>query len=589
MNIKLLIINDESQTMRRRDALRQLLLMISGFTSIALFLLWWKYVALPVVFLFAPRLETLLYDLGAFGAFRFHSFKSFNLSAPRVSVGKWEESCNQGFVLLDLNGPSVNHRGPLILDARGQMIWTSDAYGVTINSKVQRYKGENYLTFWAGAKAATSGKGIYYMVAAAGSGLYGDLHEFMVTADDTALLTVYNTTKADLSSMGMWRGENGWIVDSIFQEVDISTGVLLFEWKASDHYTVVDSYMTNPLGGYMESSPFDFFHINSVEKDFRGNYLISSRHLHMIIYIEGGSGNVLWALGGHATDFLDVSHGAATNFRWQHDARWLSEDDGIISLFDNGVAWPHMDAPHSQGLMIQLNTTDKTVSLLHSYQSLQHTRSSSQGSLQQIAINDAESHIFIGWGSSAAFSEFSLDGRLLCETHFGASWLFFWERVKSYRASKVPREEWKATPSAWGPAAEIRGNTLYVSWNGATEVAYWSLQGTFVEGGQTVEQFESLDVLDKVAFESSFLLPSHPYSRYRVAALDADQNVLGMSNHVTPVPAWNVSGYHVLVAFIVVGMVFAGALWSRRHGGWTWKPLLRWTLTIIERKYPKVW
>lgn len=79
----------------------------------------------------------------------------------------------------------------------------------------------------------------------------GDLHEFKITRDNTALLTVYATTKADLSSLGKF--SEGWLLDSLFQEVDIATGKLLFEWRASEHFNVTDTYMTNPFGGYIKS------------------------------------------------------------------------------------------------------------------------------------------------------------------------------------------------------------------------------------------------------------------------------------------------------------------------------------------------
>nr|POE73031.1 hypothetical protein CFP56_30970 [Quercus suber] len=592
--------------MKRYDALRYLLLIILGFAGIALLLLLFQHAAVPVILIFVPTLETFFYDLGAFGAYRSQSFHSFNLTAPQTSIVKWEESCDHGIVFLDLNGPSVNHPGPLILDSKGQMIWTTDEYGVTINSKVQRYKGENYLTFWAGHKEGSSGRGNYYMldssyrqvftVAAAGDGLHGDLHEFKITSDDTALLTVYNVTNADLTAMGMWRGENGWITDSLFQEIDIATGELLFEWRASDHFDAAESYMTNPFGGYTQSKPFDFFHLNSIEKDARGNYLISSRHLHIIAYIEGGTGKLLWVLGGHAQDFVDLSGGAASSFSWQHDARWLSEDEGIISLFDNGVAWPHVDAPYSQGLVLQLDAANRTVSLLHSYASLQHVRSSSQGSTQRISVGDSpdDAHMFIGWGSSAAFSEFALDGRLLCETHFGASALYFWERVKSYRAFKLPRHEWTATPAAWGPAAALTGSTLHASWNGATEIAFWSLQGS--TSTEPDAPFEEFDVRDHHAFESSFpLTPSDPpYLRFRVAALDAHRNILGISDFVSRPPSAPTNFLRLLATLIFPCLaVFALAMvwWFRRRGrAPAWNALVaRCTPSWGGYKYQKLW
>lgn len=150
--------------MNRLASLRFLLFAALGLACTAIFLLLLQRLAIPVLVFFLPACETFFYDLGAFGAFRAQSFVTFNLTAPRTSVVSWDDSCDHGLVFLDLNGPSVKHRGPLILDSKGKLVWTSDAYGVTINSRIQTFKGKNFLTFWAGEKAATSGKGNYYMV-----------------------------------------------------------------------------------------------------------------------------------------------------------------------------------------------------------------------------------------------------------------------------------------------------------------------------------------------------------------------------------------------------------------------------------------
>jgi hypothetical protein len=54
----------------------------------------------------------------------------------------------------------------MILDSRGQLVWqsTEEAFAAAANLKVQQYRGEEYLTFWAGKKAGSQGKGKFYMV-----------------------------------------------------------------------------------------------------------------------------------------------------------------------------------------------------------------------------------------------------------------------------------------------------------------------------------------------------------------------------------------------------------------------------------------
>lgn len=383
----------------------------------------------------------------------------------------------------------------------------------------------------------------------------------------------------DLSSTNMAEVKTGSIVDGIFQEIDIATGKLVFQWRASDH--LENRIFTESFGGYVDSGPLDYFHINSVDKDFHGNYLVSLRHLHMVVCVDGSNGEVLWALGGNANDFEDISQGDATNFQWQHDARWISEDDGIISLFNNGIARHHYsDAAHSEGRVIRLNFEERTAECLHYYASPQHISSASQGSVQLLPPigGGGDKHVFVGWGSSAAYSEFTTDGQLLCETHFAASSLFYFERAKSYRAIKAPTS-WKAEPESWDPIASIKGDTLYVSWNGATEVAWWALEGTLANDDTTTDNVKEVDVVAKDGFESSFDLPgpTGTYVSYRVAALDAEMRVLRYSNAISaPTPS---AGSYILAAalfasttILVVGLVVAyrGALlqaWANRSFG----------------------
>ncbi|KAF2862882.1 hypothetical protein K470DRAFT_195602, partial [Piedraia hortae CBS 480.64] len=438
---------------------------------------------LPLVVWTLPQLEGPLYDGGLYGPYRVQTYRSFNLTSPLMSVVKWDESCGDGYVFLDPNGPSVNHQGPLIVDAHGNLVWTSEKYKTTTTSRLQTFNGTEYLTFWSGRKDKTTGVGQYYMldntynvvhtVNAVGEDLHGDLHEFEITHEGTALVAFYNTTQMDLRRLGQFRSKNGWVRDSGFQEISIATGELLFEWRASDHFSAEETFMSNPLGGYTKGSPYDFFHLNSVSKDSKGNYLISSRHYHAIYYLNGTTGHVIWGLGGHNTDFVDLSSGEASSFSWQHHARWLDESSGILSLFDNSYAWPHSNAPYSTARIIQLDFTNSTATLLHSFSSQNHIASSSQGSVQRFTAQDAKQHYFIGWGSSAAFSEFTTSGTLLCETHFSPSIAFYWERIKSYRAFKALK--WDATPY-WNPSAIHTGEAVYVSWNGATTVHTWTLE-----------------------------------------------------------------------------------------------------------------
>lgn len=390
-----------------------------------------------------------------------------------------------------------------------------------------------------------------YTTTAIGANLFGDLHEFKITPDNTALITVYNDTTADLSKMGMLgvlRGTKGGITDNLFQEINLETNELLFQWRASDHFNSVDTYYSDPFSGYSMNTPFDWYHINSVDKDSSGNYLISSRHFHHVVCVSP-TGQTLWILGGKDNQFNDLSHGHATNFKWQHDARWLSEADGTLTIFNNGKAGDlHIDASQSRAMFVQLDIPNRTARLVRVLHSLQGILASSQGSVQ--ILPDTQ-QVFVGWGSAAAYSEYSAEGDLICETHLGASWFYYFERMKSYRTNKVL--SWHGEPS-YPPKAIMKEDAIYVSWNGATDVTFWSLEGTrerhldeissiAKEGTEddyyTMDRgsFEIMETIPKAGFEGSFDLkavPSSnkPFRRYRVAALNANHDLIRFSDMI---------------------------------------------------------
>lgn len=362
----------------------------------------------------------------------------------------------------------------------------------------------------------------------------------------------------------------------------------MFEWRASDH---LDGPYLNPIHGHPESSGgyHDIFHINSIEKTMTGDYLVSVRHMHMIICVSGSTGKILWGLGGASKDFLDLSDGKATGFLFQHHARWIDESRGILGLFNNGVAKDHYhDSPYSEGNILDLDVENRTVRLVHSYSSLQNLRSISQGSFQYIDSTNNDRYdnatgdrVFIGWGSSAAWSLYDVESEeLLCETHFAASLFFPFEFAKSYRTTLAP-PGWKARPAKWSPNAVIKQNKVYVSWNGGMETRWWTLQqslasksGTQVEPDAVI--WESIETVRKNGFETCIEVPSGPHEgydvAYRILALDQDKEVLRSSNIIYATPRSShmasLCFYTVFAISMVASIVFVILQRTRFLGLW---------------------
>ena len=87
--------------------------------------------------------------------------------------------------------------------------------------------------------------------------------------------------------------------DSVVQEIDIKTGLVLFQWDSLDHVPLADSYAKFPPTG----TPYDFLHLNSIEQDDDGNLLIGGRAVSALYKVNRSTGAVMWQLGGRRSSF----------------------------------------------------------------------------------------------------------------------------------------------------------------------------------------------------------------------------------------------------------------------------------------------
>lgn len=545
-------------------------------------------VAIPCQADQAPFSADSKYNDAEYGFYVTQTFKSSPqvTGVPVVNFMEPFTRCDDGSYLLITPRGKVAESTPMILDVNGSLVWAATKkYGQVYNLQVQSYKGQSYLTFWAGDDTVGGhGVGTHYMLdqqyreqyrIKAANGLGADLHAFTITANDTALISIYDKKFADVESIPGYH-RKGWIWDSVFQELDLQTGEAIFEWRASDHIDVSKSY--HPIGEMEESDPRDVYHINSVRKDSLGNFLVSSRYLRAVLYIDGITGKVLWQLGGKDNSFHDLSNGTATKFLGQHDADILEHEDShnngkkthFITFFNNNADWDNTTDIQSQGARIEISLDDMTARLDLSLSTSNSTSttttrpilSSSQGSYQTLP----NGHIVLGYGFNAAMAEFSETGELLCSMLFQPSSRFDTGDVQSYRNLRF---NWTGFPGDTKPSlvGEVDGSSsssspssssgdvkLYMSWNGATEVSRWLLEG--FENNENNEEeeekettrrrkrpsrinhsknsVEKISLVAKKGFETIYRISSKAISHktrfVRVVALDRDDKVLGTSD-----------------------------------------------------------
>lgn len=126
----------------------------------------------------------------------------------------------------------------------------------------------------------------------------------------------------------------------------------------------------------------------------------------------------------------------------------------------------------------------------------------------------------LGYGVNPGWSEFSKEGEVLCDVHFGPESRFGTEDILSYRVFK---RNWIGRPKTPPNVTYIEGN-LYISWNGATEVATWALLPVDPDTNNST----ALVSVPKEGFETRLPVPKGLNALpLRAAGFDSHENILG--------------------------------------------------------------
>jgi hypothetical protein len=444
-----------------------------------------------------------------------------DLTPPPLTISTPANGTNAGFVFLapyDITGtaPVPGKYGPMILDENGQLVWYLPRKALTaMDLKVQKFRGQRVLTWYEGDVLSGYGgryhiyDNTYHEIArvSAGNGFSGDLHEFLITSRDTALIAIYGQVTSNLTAVG--GSATGQLVIGIVQEIEIPSGRVLFQWSSFDHVPVTESNMTQVT----TFGNVDYFHLNSIGVDLDGDLLISARHTSTVYKVDRKTGAIKWRLGGKRSDFRFLP-GAAFNF--QHDVR--RHADGTLTIFDNGAFAPGQTVePFTRPIRLSLDMNAMTATLVEEYLPAAPRVSWAMGNVQQLP----DDGVFVGWGTAGAFTEFDAAGGV----RFDAS---FTDASISYRAFRSP---WTAKPTGH-PAVVVapspNGTLLvYASWNGATEVDAWQ-----VRGGTNPAALKELRTVPRTGFETAIPIP-RATGHVVVAALAVSGKQLAVSAPVT--------------------------------------------------------
>jgi Arylsulfotransferase (ASST) len=431
-----------------------------------------------------------------------------DLTPPVLTVSHAASGLANGYIVVAPFSGQTSGTA-MIADNTGEPVWVYQSAELVMNFRVQQLRGKPVLTWWQGkvvdgffAGECVVADESYRIVKrfAAGDGFRPEVHEFLLTPQGTALVSINNFVVRDLTELG--GPADATVIEGVVQELDVDTGKVLFEWHSLDHVDLAESPF--PISAY-----WDYFHLNSIDVDAAdGNLIVSARYPCAVYKLDRRTGEVIWRLGGLRSDFR---MGDGATFWFQHDARM--HPGGLLTLFDDGADAPgNAPEPTSRAIVLALDTNAMTAELVRSVPNPSGALTFAMGSAQLLHHGG----FFVGWGTTPQVSEFASDGSLLFDATFPGGDM-------SYRAY---RAQWPGRATGRPAVAAVRDGSaldLYASWNGATRVAHWR-----VLSGRDRRRLAPIATVPRAGFETRIQLASTP-AHVAVAALDAQGTVLGTS------------------------------------------------------------
>jgi Arylsulfotransferase (ASST) len=408
--------------------------------------------------------------------------------------------------------------GPMIVEQNGNLVWFHPlpAGEQATNFQVQQYEGKPVLSWWQGRILQVGfgeGEDVIYDSAyqpvaevRAGNGYQADLHVIRLTPQGTAWIDVFDPIRMNLSSVH--GAADGILTDSVIQEIDVKTGLVMWEWHAFGHIPLGESNNPVPRSGY----PWDYVHINSADPGSAGDVLLSARNTWTLYDVDIHSGGFIWRLGDRRSNF---KLGPGTRFYWQHDAEF--QPGGLVSLFDNGSDPP--EEKQSRGLLLAPDSANHTVSLVKQFVNPTKTLlAESQGN----TLSLAGGNWLLGYGRLPNFTEFDGSGQVLLDGTLGRNVQDFKSFLSPWSGQPRTAPSLAAQPSGAGAV------TVAASWNGATNVASWR-----VLAGSSPSTLALVASAPKSGFQTT--ITAHTLGPYlAVQALDGSGAVIGVSPTMRP-------------------------------------------------------
>lgn len=300
-----------------------------------------------------------------------------------------------------------------------------------------------------------------------GYGYHANKHECRMYPNGYRLMFCYDQQTVDMTYYGGLPDAE--VTGVVIQQIDPDEQVI-FEWRSWDHFQFTDAANDIPL----TTGSIDYVHSNSMELDFDGNLLLSSRHLDEITKIDLSNGNIIWRMGGKNNEFTFIDNLASPKpFSHQHHFRRLP--NGHYSLFDNGNNQNTEVSIAKEFVLDQVNKTATLVwSYIHPPVNGYNVYGSGLGSVQLLPNGNR----LIDWGQVASstafapipnFTEVDSSGNIVWEFRFKDSAFvcyrvekFLWDRCNLVADSSMTAENITATGADlhWNDHSKFSGFVL---------------------------------------------------------------------------------------------------------------------------------
>lgn len=193
-----------------------------------------------------------------------------------------------------------------------------------------------------------------------------------------------------------------------------------------------------------------------------------------------------------------------TSFCYQHDARFESQsaERVTIGLHNNDNTEFTGSSSLTTGMVLELELQgSKQVTLKRrTWDAAEPVYAQSQGSYQPLG----NGHILQDHGATPKIEEFDENGSVVMRARFGYD-----NTMQTYRAYRYP---WVGRPSTKPdvvacPSSDGDKSTVYVSWNGATDVQSWKIHsGSKVKSSAVRNGFETVIVVDSLRKGDSLIV-----------------------------------------------------------------------------------